>query len=1176
MLQETLLNDVKLTGYKSVCKGRECGRGLATLVDKKLPFIEHELRLGASKIEYTLVEVVLKRQKGKAKSIFCLNVYSSPKDTRQSFRALFNKTLTIAKNSPLIIGGDFNAPYQAWGYLWNTKKGQCLWDLATDLGLCLITDPDFPTRCGTSTCRDTTPDLTFVNNAANATWENSGTDLGSDHYILHIGIGTPKQEIRTFRCTDWDLFRKIRAKRVEFDPSRADKRSFQTWVSQLGEDLREATKEIKTDEKIEIMDSRLAHLIEAKQSILQRWKTHRLNRRLRKKIAQLNTQIEGHSKTLAKQQWDEVCNMAEGKIKHGGSWNLLRHLLSDGDTKSSKRTAIGKLVHQASQDKTQEEIMTQLAGNYLPLAHPNNGDENIEYEGEPCEEMDREFTEGEVRAVLHNIYSRSAAGPDGITNKILRNLDDESIRFLTDYFNELWRKGEYPEEWKKATTVLIPKPGKPLGLDNLRPISLTSCLGKAMEHVILNRLTRYIEQKDILPYNMIGFRPGLSTQDVMLLIKQQLIQVSPIHTRAILGLDVEKAFDRVAHKAILEVLSELGLGNRLFNVIKSFLSSRRAILTLGELKSTEISLGCRGTPQGAVLSPMLFNLVMTRVAKELEKIEGISFAIYADDVTIWSANGNVGQTETRLQESVQAVENTLCKMGLTCSAKKSELLILKQRGRGRRPKGYDPAKEPKITLKCHDGSEIKQVDKIRVLGYHIEAGGSNLTTIQNISNKVDQVIRLLRRVTNRHRGLGEDSALRLVHAFALCHFTYVAGLFQWTVAERNKLNILIRKLIKTTLGVPISTSNERLLGLGVHNTFEEIEEAHQMAQLERLTKTRAGRAILNAIGMNPNRSCDPREAEVELSTELREAIKTTPLPRNMHPEHNINRRKARAQALLKEIEKIGPQAALVDAAWVRGKEAYTAVVVDHQGEIRDAVTILNKESFVAEQAAIALAIRGRKWSRIYCDSKTAIKCFEKGYIARSASKLIGKENVPETEIRWFPAHMGQVDEARVNLNEVTNDLARGLACRAGQSRVTNHDHYGETKDSLLTYNDITKHYFMERRQFPLPHPKLNRAQAVTLRLLQTGTYPTPYIMNKIHPALQLEVKCSTCNDIIGVRHMLAGCPAALTNPDEEWEKWTRLTRSKSQQDQQRAVQKVHDEATQLGLVVPTWTRPTSA
>ncbi|KAL1442566.1 hypothetical protein MTO96_046359, partial [Rhipicephalus appendiculatus] len=117
-------------------------------------------------------------------------------------------------------------------------------------------------------------------------------------------------------------------------------------------------------------------------------------------------------------------------------------------------------------------------------------------------------------------------------------------------------------------------------------------------------------------------------------------------------------------------------------------------------------------------------------------------------------------------------------------------------------------------------------------------------------------------------------------------------------AELKKINTLIRNLVKASLGIPNSASNEKLVSLGVHNTMEEMAEAQQMAQQERQMTTRAGRLILNAIGTVLNRSRNLQEAEV------------------------------------------GQQAALVDAAWVEGKEAYTAVVVDSQGEVRDALTIL--------------------------------------------------------------------------------------------------------------------------------------------------------------------------------------------------------------------------------------------
>ncbi|XP_037564773.1 uncharacterized protein LOC119444444 [Dermacentor silvarum] len=182
----------------------------------------------------------------------------------------------------------------------------------------------------------------------------------------------------------------------------------------------------------------------------------------------------------------------------------------------------------------------------------------------------------------------------------------------------------------------------------------------------------------------------------MLLVKHRLIQVSPVHARAILGLDVEKAFDRTEYKAILEILSELGLGERVFSIFKAFLRDRQASLTLGELKSKVMNLGNRGTPQGGGPSPMLFNLAMARVARKLERIEGIRFAIYASDLTICGANGNVGQKETRLQETIQTVESTLGKMGINCSAAKSELLVVKVEAGFKDPGTRSPGRNPRL------------------------------------------------------------------------------------------------------------------------------------------------------------------------------------------------------------------------------------------------------------------------------------------------------------------------------------------------------------------------------------------------------------------------------------------------------------------------------------------------
>lgn len=117
------------------------------------------------------------------------------------------------------------------------------------------------------------------------------------------------------------------------------------------------------------MDSRLANLLEAKQSILARWKGQRLNRRLRKKIAILNKEIEEYCRVLCRQQWDEVCNSLDGRIRKGSGWGLLKHLLDESGSKSkpAQRSLLCKIIDKARKEMADDKLLDDLARQYLPL-----------------------------------------------------------------------------------------------------------------------------------------------------------------------------------------------------------------------------------------------------------------------------------------------------------------------------------------------------------------------------------------------------------------------------------------------------------------------------------------------------------------------------------------------------------------------------------------------------------------------------------------------------------------------------------------------------------------------------------------------------------------------------------------------------------------------------------------
>lgn len=161
-----------------------------------------------------------------------------------------------------------------------------------------------------------------------------------------------------------------------------------------------------------------------------------------------------------------------------------------------------------------------------------------------------------------------------------------------------------------------------------------------------------------------------------------------------------------------------------------------------------------------------------------------------------------------------------------------------------------------------------------------------------------------------------------------------------------------------------------------------------------------------------------------------------------------------------------------------------------------------------------------------------------------------------------------------NANELAHSQARDLTRRARNEGGPRPKGEPWRPDPLLTYNEICQHYRLECRKFPLPHPHLTRPQTLTLRLLQTGAYPSPISYSRFISEIQpgcLRCGLPRCN----LQHMLWQCSmlrAAAGSPATE-EEWTALLTSPQEDDQLRAVQRAHDLAAEFRLPVPSWTRP---
>lgn len=251
------------------------------------------------------------------------------------------------------------------------------------------------------------------------------------------------------------------------------------------------------------------------------------------------------------------------------------------------------------------------------------------------------------------------------------------------------------------------------------------------------------------------------------------------------------------------------------------MDDRTATINVGQIRSRKCRLGNIGTPQGSVLSPLLFNITMHDLSNELSKVPGVGHAIYMDDITIWSVSSPLGTLEQNLQQALDTAEAFLTNTGLKLSPSESELLLCKQGPRQEQPLSSLP-----VHLHTRDGRNIPKCNTIKVLGMVIGAySNDNAEALKRIEKSALNFSTGASRVASKRDKLKEDNLMRTFHDFLISHVIYAAPFLNWKKTELNKINILIRTGLKKVLSLPRNTSTECLFQLGLHNTATELSEA---------------------------------------------------------------------------------------------------------------------------------------------------------------------------------------------------------------------------------------------------------------------------------------------------------------------------------------------------------------
>ncbi len=196
------------------------------------------------------------------------------------------------------------------------------------------------------------------------------------------------------------------------------------------------------------------------------------------------------------------------------------------------------------------------------------------------------ITSEEVISTLKAVPVGKAAGPDGIDNRILREICNELAIPLSDLFNHSLNIGLFPESWKDAHVCAIFKKDDPTLVNNYRPISLLNTLEKVFERIVFKHLFNFMQHNKILTPLQSGFIPKDSTINQLTYLYNTFCHALDDGKEVkVVFFDISKAFDRVWHRGLIAKLKSIGVTSNLLNWFNSYLENRRQRVVIPGTKS---------------------------------------------------------------------------------------------------------------------------------------------------------------------------------------------------------------------------------------------------------------------------------------------------------------------------------------------------------------------------------------------------------------------------------------------------------------------------------------------------------------------------------------------------------------------------------------------------------------
>ena len=755
--------------YNLVRKDRgKGGGGLAFLIHKSVPF--NRLKTpNCLKDDDHLEELSIEIMSSNNEHLRVRNVYIPPASScKQGYIAPTNHLDAGLGNNFLILG-DVNAHHQ----LWHTNdtedtRGQSIadWLGETTHG---ILNEDCPTR--TTANSSTAPDLSIASSTilTSCDWRTN-ISLSSDHLPIHIKISTEvsrllpatKQTYVNFKKADWAGFRDFSEQIFSNTATNSNVHASEKFFRNI---LNKAAKRFipagRIPETYSDMPTDTVNLLKERDHLRQQDPS---DTRIPELTKQINQQHNAH-RTKKWLEHLESCGPNSQKL-----WSTIKGINNPKREHQNQSISFNSTKYLNS-NKIANKFNSQFtpAASTKPTKAFRRVLRNIKHKSS---DPDVNITVAQTIKAIKQSKNSKALGPDNIAPIMLKHLGPAALSYLTNLFNNVVNQAIIPPPWKVGRVIPILKPNKPKDEGtSFRPISLLSPPAKILESIVLEPLSKSIT---LAPHQH-GFRKGRSTttalQEIVDHVTDGLNRGKPADRTVLVAVDLSKAFDTVNHEILLTDIAELPLNNNLKRFLFSYLRGRSTFVEFRGKKSRRKKMK-QGVPQGGVLSPLLFNLYMSKMPQPPTKVKLVT---YADDGTILSSDKKIEPICDKINGYLETLNNWFSSRNLFISAPKSSATLF-----------TTWSNEAKTQLPINiAGTAVPTVQDPKILGVTFDPLLNFKNHAANIKAKVNKRTNILKALAGSSWGKEKEVLKTTYTAISKSVLNYATPIWTPTLSETN-------------------------------------------------------------------------------------------------------------------------------------------------------------------------------------------------------------------------------------------------------------------------------------------------------------------------------------------------------------------------------------------------------